>query len=166
MAITGDGAQVVMLLAEAVRWAREVEAPSGAGNLPGSASGVFVGREGELAELRRLLDDEGEAAVTQVSRTWAIHGMGGIGKSTLALHYAHTHMRTYMLVWWINAASRPGRHQSGHPGHAAVPAVGCNHGRAGTGGVGDPVAAVAVNAGPVCSPSSTTSARRPGANAP
>ncbi|NUP19413.1 MAG: tetratricopeptide repeat protein [Streptomyces sp.] len=105
VAITGDGAQVVMLPDDAVRWAREVEAPPGAGNLPGSASGVFVGREDELAELRRLLASEGEAAVTQVSGVRAIHGLGGIGKSTLALHYAHTYRRTYSLVWWINAAS-------------------------------------------------------------
>ncbi|MFF8727250.1 tetratricopeptide repeat protein, partial [Streptomyces sp. NPDC015171] len=105
VAITGDGARVVMLPAEAVRWAREVEAPPGAGNLPGSASGVFVGRQDELAELRRLLADEGEAAVTQVSGVRAVHGLGGIGKSTLALHYAHTFRRRYTLVWWINAAS-------------------------------------------------------------
>ncbi|MFJ8533444.1 tetratricopeptide repeat protein, partial [Streptomyces sp. NPDC093591] len=103
VAITGDGTQVVMLPAEAVRWAREIEAPPGAGNLPGSASGVFVGRRDELAHLRRLLADEGEAAVTQMSGTRAIHGLGGIGKSTLALHYAHTYRRTYALVWWINA---------------------------------------------------------------
>ncbi|MFB7112307.1 FxSxx-COOH system tetratricopeptide repeat protein [Streptomyces sp. NPDC056291] len=93
-----------MLPAEAVRWARELETPPGAGNLPGSASGVFVGRQDELNELRRLLTDEGEVAVTQVSGTRAIHGLGGIGKSTLALHYAHTYRRTYTLVWWINAA--------------------------------------------------------------
>ncbi|WP_225810410.1 FxSxx-COOH system tetratricopeptide repeat protein [Streptomyces spinosus] len=105
VAITGDGAQVVMLPAEAVRWAREIEAPPGAGNLPGSASGVFVGRQDELAELRRLLAAEGEAAVTQVPGTRAIHGLGGIGKSTLALHYAHTFRHSYTLVWWINAAS-------------------------------------------------------------
>ncbi|MYS18344.1 tetratricopeptide repeat protein, partial [Streptomyces sp. SID4982] len=105
VAITGDGARVVMLPAEAVRWAREVEAPPGAGNLPGSASGVFVGRKGELAELRRLLTAEGEAAVTQISGARAIHGLGGIGKSTLALHYAHTYRRTYTLVGWVNAAS-------------------------------------------------------------
>jgi NB-ARC domain. len=105
VAITGDGAHVVMLPSEAVGWAKEVEAPPGAGNLPNSASGVFVGRESELTELRRLLAAEGEAAVTQVSGMRAIHGLGGIGKSTLALHYAHTHRRTYTLVWWINAAS-------------------------------------------------------------
>ncbi|MFD9330010.1 tetratricopeptide repeat protein, partial [Streptomyces sp. NPDC060065] len=105
VAITGDGARVVVLPAEAVRWAQEVDAPPGAANLPGSASGVFVGREDELARLRRLLADEGEAAVTQVSGTRAIHGLGGIGKSTLALRYAHLHRHAYTLVWWLNAAT-------------------------------------------------------------
>ncbi|WP_189799064.1 tetratricopeptide repeat protein, partial [Streptomyces thermodiastaticus] len=105
VAITGDGARVVMLPAEAVRWAREVEAPPGAGNLPGSATGVFVGRQDELTELRRMLADQGEAAVTQVLGVRAVHGLGGIGKSTLALHYAHTYRREYTLVWWLNATS-------------------------------------------------------------
>ncbi|WP_371598563.1 tetratricopeptide repeat protein [Streptomyces sp. NBC_00564] len=105
VAISGDGARVVMLPAEVVRWARDVDAPPGSANLPGSASGVFVGREDELARLRRLLADEGEAAVTQVSGTRAIHGLGGIGKSTLALHYAHLHRHAYTVVWWLNAAT-------------------------------------------------------------
>lgn len=56
VAITGDGARVVMLPAEAVRWAKEVDAPPGATNLPGSASGVFVGREDELARLHAAPD--------------------------------------------------------------------------------------------------------------
>lgn len=60
VAITGDGAQVVTLPAEAVRWAQEVQAPPGAGNLPGSASGVFVGRMHELTTLRVLLTDAGK----------------------------------------------------------------------------------------------------------
>ncbi|MFJ8789059.1 tetratricopeptide repeat protein [Streptomyces sp. NPDC102462] len=106
VAITGDGARVVMLPPEAVRWAREVNAPPGAANLPGSASGVFMGRGRELARLRELLAREGEAAVTpSASRTRAIHGLGGIGKSSLALRYAHEYRSEYTLVWWITAES-------------------------------------------------------------
>ncbi|MFJ8026730.1 tetratricopeptide repeat protein, partial [Streptomyces sp. NPDC096311] len=106
VAITGDGARVVMLPPEAVRWAREVSAPPGAANLPGSASGVFVGRDQELKRLRGLLAQGGEAAVTQArSGTRAIHGLGGIGKSSLALHYAHEYRSKYTLVWWITAES-------------------------------------------------------------
>ncbi|MFD3928635.1 hypothetical protein [Streptomyces sp. NPDC058614] len=40
-----------------------------------------------------------------MSGTRAIHGLGGIGKSTLALHYAHLHRHAYTVVWWLNAAS-------------------------------------------------------------
>ncbi|MFE7775759.1 tetratricopeptide repeat protein [Streptomyces sp. NPDC057445] len=102
VAITGDDAQVVMLPPEAVRWAQEVSAPPGAGNLPGSASGVFVGRESELERLREMLIGQGEAAVTQ---TRAVHGLGGVGKSTLALHYAHRYRAEYTLTWWVTAES-------------------------------------------------------------
>ncbi|MBE8473807.1 tetratricopeptide repeat protein [Streptomyces justiciae] len=97
VAVNGDNARIVVLPADAVRWARTVEAPQGAGFLPGSASGVFVGREDELAELRAMLTDHGTAAVR------AIHGLGGVGKSTLALQYAARYRDAYTLVWWITA---------------------------------------------------------------
>lgn len=103
VAVSGDNARVVLLPAAAVHWARTVEAPAGAGFLPGSASGVFVGREDELAELRALLTGGGTAAVTQQSAVRAIHGLGGVGKSTLALQYAARYRDAYTLVWWITA---------------------------------------------------------------
>ncbi|WP_436535172.1 caspase, EACC1-associated type [Actinoplanes sp. HUAS TT8] len=33
----------------------------------------------------------------------AVHGLGGIGKSEFALHYARAYRDRYRLVWWINA---------------------------------------------------------------
>ncbi|UUU23537.1 tetratricopeptide repeat protein [Streptomyces sp. DSM 40750] len=104
VAISGDNTRVVLLPPEAVHWARTVQAPAGAGYLSGSASGVFVGREDELTDLRRMLTGQGTAAVTQAP-VRAIHGLGGVGKSTLALQYAHRYRREYTLVWWITAES-------------------------------------------------------------
>ncbi|NUS14900.1 MAG: ATP-binding protein, partial [Streptomyces sp.] len=112
VAVTGDNARVVMLPPEAVAWAREIQAPAGSGYLPGSASGLFVGRDAELRRLRALLAEGSEAAVVQPGRTHAIHGLGGIGKSALALRYAHEHRSGYALVWWITAES-PGQIVSG-----------------------------------------------------
>ncbi|WP_405971374.1 tetratricopeptide repeat protein [Streptomyces sp. NBC_00988] len=104
VAISGDNARVVMLLPEAVHWARTVQAHPGAGFLPESVSGVFVGREQELTDLRAMLAGGGSAAVVQ-SRVRAIHGLGGVGKSALALHYADRYRSAYTLVWWITAES-------------------------------------------------------------
>ncbi|MFD5634498.1 tetratricopeptide repeat protein, partial [Streptomyces sp. NPDC127077] len=63
---------------------------------------LCLGREEELAQLRRILSRRHEGAITQ---SGAVHGLGGIGKSTLALHYAYRHRGDYALIWWINAAS-------------------------------------------------------------
>ncbi|MEU5315339.1 tetratricopeptide repeat protein [Streptomyces sp. NPDC021056] len=105
VAVSGDNARVVVLPAEAVHWARTVGASAGAGFLPGSATEVFVGRGSELDQLRALLTGGGSAAVTQQVAVRAIHGLGGVGKSSLALHYAQAYRESYSLVWWITAES-------------------------------------------------------------
>ncbi|MGW3914917.1 tetratricopeptide repeat protein [Streptomyces sp. NPDC005070] len=94
-AFTGD-----VLPAEALHAPSKVTAARGTSNLPPVS--LCLGREEELGWLRRILASRHEGAITQ---SGTVHGLGGIGKTTLALHYAHRHRGDYALIWWINAAS-------------------------------------------------------------
>jgi len=58
----------------------------------------FTGRVDLLENLRARMA-EGTTAVLPE----ALHGMGGVGKSHLALEYVYKHGREYDLVWWIAA---------------------------------------------------------------
>jgi hypothetical protein len=62
----------------------------------------FVGREEDLADVHRLLQ-KGEAVGV---RPVAAAGMGGIGKTQLAVEYAYRYARKYPGgVYWVNAAN-------------------------------------------------------------
>jgi tetratricopeptide (TPR) repeat protein len=63
----------------------------------------FTGRADLLERLRSSLQAGAGTAVTQ---TEAIHGLGGVGKTQLALEYTHRYASDYDLIWWI-AAERP-----------------------------------------------------------
>lgn len=65
--------------------------------LPRPRHPFFVGREKAVRELHERLQ----------SGQWTIiHGPGGIGKTTLALEYAHSFSAHYPLIFWLNAATR------------------------------------------------------------
>ena len=66
----------------------------GTDNLP-AISRVFVGRN--LADLDGPLS-AGRGVIGQ-----AVQGLGGIGKTELAAHYAQHHRNRYPLIWWITA---------------------------------------------------------------
>ncbi|MEV4800151.1 FxSxx-COOH system tetratricopeptide repeat protein [Nonomuraea sp. NPDC049421] len=81
----------------------EVVAPPGLVNLPRHTR-TFVGRGDELARLEVALRGGNEVVVS------AVHGLGGVGKSTLAAHYALAQARRQDAgrpnpVWWITAES-------------------------------------------------------------
>src|SRR4051794_22699476 len=58
----------------------------------------FTGRDGMLTELRRRLRADEATLVVQ-----ALYGLGGVGKTQLAIEYAHRFAADYDLVWWIDA---------------------------------------------------------------
>ncbi|MEU9742551.1 tetratricopeptide repeat protein [Micromonospora chersina] len=74
-----------------------VESPPGTHNLPTPAAGMFVGRDDALTGLDHTLA-AGGGVIGQ-----AVHGLGGVGKTELALRYAHRHLSEYRLVWWVSA---------------------------------------------------------------
>jgi len=61
----------------------------------------FVGRDATLSAVRERLQSAA-AAVVQ-----ALHGLGGVGKTQLAIEYAYRYADGYDLVWWVNA-EQPG----------------------------------------------------------
>lgn len=67
---------------------RPAPPPTAPRQLP-AAPPAFTGRTRELARLDAALDEQSQAGATMVVS--AIGGMGGVGKTWLALHWAHRH---------------------------------------------------------------------------
>ena len=59
----------------------------------------FVGRMGLLQAVEEQLSAQDTAAVLP----HALHGMGGVGKSQLALEYVYRHQQDYKVICWIPA---------------------------------------------------------------
>ncbi|MEU6662454.1 FxSxx-COOH system tetratricopeptide repeat protein [Streptomyces sp. NPDC046821] len=100
------------------------------GNVP-PRNRAFTGRVQLLDDLHRRLQ-EGTTAVLPE----ALQGMGGVGKSQLAVEYVYRHLNEYQIVWWIPAeqpqqirqflvqlASRLGLNVGSGEANTAVPAV-------------------------------------------
>ena len=67
------------------------------GNVP-QRNKNFMGHEDVLHELRRRFTSEITAALPH-----ALHGLGGVGKTQLAIEYAYRYADQYQVVWWIPA---------------------------------------------------------------
>lgn len=66
------------------------------GNVP-PRNPVFTGRRELLTRLEGRLRTESVAAVLPQ----ALHGMGGVGKSQIAIEYAYRHRSDYDVIWWV-----------------------------------------------------------------
>lgn len=57
----------------------------------------FVGREENITEICEALQYDGSR------KTAVVHGLGGMGKTQLALAYAQRHKDEYSAVFWVNS---------------------------------------------------------------
>jgi len=80
-------------LANAQRQGRQVQVA----NVP-ARNPHFCGRAQLLEQLHDQLLAGGDGLIVQ-----AMHGLGGVGKTQLAIEYAHRYTADYDLVWWIDA---------------------------------------------------------------
>ncbi|MBV8198398.1 MAG: tetratricopeptide repeat protein [Candidatus Eremiobacteraeota bacterium] len=60
----------------------------------------FSGREEELATLDAALKNDAAIAV--------VHGLGGVGKSSIAREFGWRNRARYSVVWWLNAQNEEG----------------------------------------------------------
>lgn len=67
-------------------------------NVPHNRNSNFTGRQELLDDLRESLTSGRPAALTQ-----AIAGMGGVGKTQLAVEYAYLHQGDYESVLWLTS---------------------------------------------------------------
>ena len=76
-------------------------------NVPYRRNPFFTGRENILNHLNAVLQNSKTAALTQAQ---AISGLGGIGKTQIAIEYAYRYRDQYKAILWVNASSREASH--------------------------------------------------------
>jgi Tetratricopeptide repeat/TIR domain/NB-ARC domain/AAA domain len=67
-------------------------------NIP-ARNELFTGRGVLLEQLRNKLAERG----TTITRAQALCGMGGVGKTQIALEYAYRFKADYDIIWWVPA---------------------------------------------------------------
>jgi hypothetical protein len=69
-------------------------------NIPFCANARFSGREDVLAAIRSALNPESQSSMP---KSIALFGMGGVGKTQIAIQYAYLELESFDVVLWISA---------------------------------------------------------------
>jgi len=70
-------------------------------NIPHHRNIYFTGRDGILDDIHKRFTGNGYVSLTQT-----ISGLGGVGKTQVALEYAYRYAFHYDIIWWINAETQ------------------------------------------------------------
>jgi hypothetical protein len=76
--------------------------------LPFKQNRKFYGRREELAKMDQYLKWEGNSAL----RTFSIYGRRGVGKTEIALEYAHRNPSRFDAIFWIGCETTLSLRQS------------------------------------------------------
>jgi hypothetical protein len=76
---------------------------------PDIGEGLFIGREQDLLSMEKVLQPQSNSLNRRVL---ILGGMGGIGKTQLAVKYANKHHDFYSSLFWLNATSEVTMKQS------------------------------------------------------
>jgi hypothetical protein len=67
----------------------------------------FTGRAAVLARLRRSPSSKVTVVLPEDPLPIALRGLGGVGKTAIAIEYAHRYGSDYDVVWWVPADQLP-----------------------------------------------------------
>jgi len=73
-------------------------------SLQGVPVGNFVGRDEQLDQIREQLQPM--STEKRGRRTFVLHGLGGMGKTQLAVKYGRDHQDDYSAIFWVDGSSR------------------------------------------------------------
>src|SRR5262249_7694825 len=67
--------------------------------IPVQRNPFFTGREAILSRLHTLFEQQSSVGLTQ---TYSLSGLGGVGKTQIAVEYACRHAQEYSVVLWLD----------------------------------------------------------------